>query len=440
VLHVPWQERLDFAIRVGLRIGWQIWAGIPRALFRAFRSSPRDYISDARFNEVMTSSCYEKFLTEGLSAAQKQDFAPYLSGSTARFYKSDFTAIGGVRPYDGMYVSPTVSLISDDNGTRKVVAVKVGDVVVDPTCGGAWESAKYFVFQGAAYSMLFTEHPNLHFPYDTINAVTKSSVPTDHLIFRFLSKHLRFQLQLNKLVLESKWSVITNFRPTHYAPFTANLDDGLLDFFVAGYRGVEGNNAYPPYSFRARPKKVHGDYGEFQRAYYEPMLKLAKKIADEIPEGDEFTRRWATYINMWIPGFPSGEEIFEGDTLAEVLAGIVWDMTLGHAVDHQAFSFDVSVAEKYLRLRVPPPLSKDSPAVDPTSVNTWWDRFKAEVAHRAFFQPNTVTRLINVRYDFGNAALDRAGQEFIESLPEVERQLKVPKYISLHEIPASIQY
>ncbi len=440
VLNIPFRERVDFAVHVGFRIGWQIWAGIPRAAWRAWRNSPQAMISDERFDHVMTHSAYQKFLTPDLTEEDRITFGAYLGDKSACFYKSDFSAIRGVTPYKKMYVAPTLSLIREKEGRREVLAVKIGDIVVDRSHRNAWDITKFFVLQGAAYSMLFTEHPNLHFPFDAINAITKSSVPTDHPIFHLLWPHLRFQLPLNKSVLESKLTVITNWRPTHYAPFTANLDDGLLDFFVAGYRGVQGNNAYPKYSFRKKPRKVHGNYGVFLDSYYKPVLEFTRKVAAKIPPGDEFTKRWATYIAMWIPGFPDGEEIFEGENLAEVLAGIVWDMSVGHAVDHQAFSFDVTVEEKYLRLRVPPPREKSAPAVNPKTVSTWWDRFKAQVAHRAFFQPNTVTRLVHVHYNFKESDLKKAGHDFVSDLYQTEKDLKVPHFIKLEEICASIQY
>ncbi len=439
VLNIPWQERIDWGLHIGARFVRQIFTSMPLAAWQAIRHRPRKHIDDSRFNTLMTSSAYEKFLTPTLDPQDETDFATYL-GDGATYFKSVFSAIEGVTPYRKMYVAPTTCLIREDGTERRVVAIRIGDLVVDPTHTNAWTTAKYFVLQGAAYGMLFTEHPNLHFPYDSINAITKSAVPIGHPIFQMLYPHLRFELQLNKAVLESKGSVITDWRPTLYAPFTADMSDGLLDLFVAGYHGVEGESGYPKYTFRKRPKKVYGDYGVFLDAYYEPVLKFAKAVAATIHDGDEYTRRWATYISGWVPGFPSAPEIFEGDNLAEVLAGIVWDLSIGHSVDHQAFSFDVSVEEKFLRLRVPPPTSLDAPAIEPGQVTRWVDRFKARVAHRVFFQPYTVTRLVDVQYGFENAALQNAGRQFIDDLKATEANLTVRNFMPLRTISASIQF
>ena len=408
----------------------------------AVKHRPLSLVSDERFEHLITHSVYEKFLTSTLSPDDRQAFAGYLGDARATYYKSDFTAIAGVRPYRGMYVAPTVTLIRDKGGRREVVAVKLDTLMIAPGDKDAWDTAKFFVLQGAAYSMLFTEHPNLHFPYDAINAITKSSVPMDHLIFRLLRPHLRFQLQLNKAVLEFESRVITDWRPTLYAPFTANSSDGLLDLFVAGYRGVAGNPGYPPYQFRRRPKPVHGDDGIFLERYYETVLGFTQKIAAEIPPNDEYTSRWAGYIARWIPGFPGPDEIFKAGVLEEVLAGLVWDMSIGHVVDHNAFCFDVTPEEKYLRLRlrIPPPTSLDSGPTDPRHVTRWVDRLKARIAHKVFFEPSNVTRLVDVRYDFDDARLEHAAEEFRVALRRTEAEMPVKCFIKLDEISASIQY
>lgn len=441
VLNVPWRERLDWGWHIGRRYITQLFTSIPGALLEASRKAPKAFISDERFDTLMTTSAYEKFLTAELDPEDKTDFAAYLAAKPeATFYQSVFSAIAGVDPYDGMHVAPTTCLIEDDAGTRRVAAIRVNGVVVDRSHRNAWDIAKYFVLQGAAYGMLFTEHPNLHFPFDAINAITKSSMPMEHPIFQLLHPHLRFQLQLNNAVLESPGSVITDFQPTFYAPFTADMSDGLLDLFVAGYKGVSGEKGYPTYTFRQRPKEVPGDYGVFQDAYYDTVLSFTRKVAEAIPEGEEYTRRWAAYISQWIPGFPDGDAIFEGNNLPEALAGIVWDLSIGHAVDHAAFSRDVSVEEKFLRIRIAPPESPNIAAADPSDVTTFWDRFKARVAHRVFFTPVTVTRLIDVNYNFEDPTLKAAGRQFIADLKDTDANLSVRRFIPLEEISASIQF
>ncbi|MEM6958644.1 MAG: hypothetical protein AAF645_23375 [Myxococcota bacterium] len=439
-MHVPKAEQRDFNFRIGVRYARQIVTRIPIALWQSFRFRPRSFIEDARFDEAMTTSVYEKFLTPELNAYDESVFADYLGEADTNYYKSDFSAVKAIRPYNLMHVAPTVSLIREKEGKREVIAIHIGELTVDRTMTNAWNTAKFFVFQGAAYSTLFTEHPNLHFPFDAINAITKSAVPMEHPLFQLLEPHLRFQLQLNWGVLQSDASVITGWRPTLYAPFTADMDDGLLELFAAGFAGVPGNAAYPAYEFRRRPKKVHGDYGVFLDRYYDVVLQFTRVVADAIPSGDEYTGQWADYIAHWIPGFPTSGEIFHEGLLGEVLAGIVWNLSIGHAVDHEAFSFDVSPEEKYLRIRLEPPTSADAPPTEAKHVTRWYDRFKMRMAHRIFFEPHTVTRLIDVKYGFEEPALKSAGRSFIEALRETERTLPVRNFMPLKRISASIQF
>src|SRR5262249_36767027 len=66
----------------------------------------------------------------------------------------------------------------------------------------AWNLAKIYALQGAAYHMLFVVHPALHFPMDSVNAITKTAVPHIHLLFQLLYPHTAYQLTLDNAVLE----------------------------------------------------------------------------------------------------------------------------------------------------------------------------------------------------------------------------------------------
>lgn len=450
VLHVPMVERVAWWFGVGFRIGAQIAYMTPVAAIQSLLHRVRDFVDEPTFQRLMTSSCYQKFFAT-LDPPDQADFAAYITDPSAQYFKSEFTAITNVKPYKGMYIAPTTSLIRFKNNQLEVLAVRVTDVtknppvtlVVDPTHTNTWNLTKFFVLQGAAYSMLFTEHPNLHFPFDSINAVTKTSVPTDHLIYKLLKPHLAYELELDREVLQSRTTVITNWRPTIYAPFTADLKDGLLDFFTAGYSGVPGNSAYPKYSFRLQPKPIlaDGDYGKFLNRYYDTILDFTKKVAAKIPAGDEYTSHWANYNSQWIAGFPPAPQIFQGDTLAEVLAGIMWDMSVGHAVDHNAFSFDVTPEQKFLRIHLKPPDSLTMQPANPKKVATWWDGLKLRIAHKVFFETHTITKLATTRYHFGDPQLDQANQDFLDALKQTEINLPpIQNYIPLHMISASIQY
>src|SRR5690606_34311656 len=118
-------------------------------------------------------------------------------------------------------------------------------------------------------------------------------LPTDHVVFQLLHPHLRFQLPLNAAVLDAPTSVITNYRPTIYAPFTADAREGLLELFVAGYRGVPGRSGYPRYSFAARPKRPPSDYGVYLGAYYDTIHDFTRAVAAKVSPHDRHIRDWA---------------------------------------------------------------------------------------------------------------------------------------------------
>lgn len=444
VLDVPADEQNDWNRHIGTRYGLQLIFGIPNAVREAIRHRADRYPSDAEFDTTMTTGVYSKFLTPLTGGADEAAFAPIVAAAPpgATFSKIDLTAIRSVKPYDGMYVAPTLTLVQELSGRRTIRAILISDdLLLEPANRNAFDLAKLFVLQGAAYGILFTEHPNLHFPFDAINAITQTYLPTDHVVFRLLRPHLRFQLALNRAVLESKGSVITNFKYTFYAPFTANMDDGMLDFFSAGYVGVPGRSGYPKYDFSARPKAIASDYGIFLERYYDTVKKFTDKVVARMPPADvEFVRGWANHCSDNVIGFPTENEILVGDTLSATLARIVWDLSVGHGADHQVFAKEISPEQKFLRLRVPPPAAKDIPRVDPARATLFRDRFKTRLAHKVFFEPALITALIDADYGFGDPQLVAAQNEFKQDLRETEAQLPCRNYMPLSEIPASIQY
>lgn len=444
VLGIPDEEVADWNRHIGARYAVQLFGGIPAAIRDAIRYRIDRYPTDAEFDTMMTTGVYSKFLTPLSGDPDEAPFASIIASAPAgtTFSKIDLTAIRSVKPYEDMYTAPTLSLVAEVGTTRTIRAILIGDdLVLEPSDRNAFDLAKLFVMQGAAYGILFTEHPNLHFPFDSINAITQTFLPIDHLVFKLLRPHLRFQLPLNRAVLESKGSVITNFKYTFYAPFTADMDDGMLDFFSAGYVGVPGRSAYPKYDFSARPKRIPSDYGVFLERYYDTVLAFTSKVVAHLPSHDvDLVRAWANHCSDNVPGFPSEHEILAQGVLERTLARIVWDLSVGHGADHQVFSKEISPEQKFLRLRVPPPASKSIARVDPATATKFRDRFKARLAHRVFFEPSLITALIDTDYEFTSPELVAAQNEFKQNLRETEAQLPCRNYMPLSEIPASIQY
>ena len=102
------------------------------------------------------------------------------------------------------------------------------DLVFDKathSVGTAWWLAKYFVLQGAIHRINLVDHIKVHFPGDTINAVTKSVLPRWHLINQLLVPHFRLTLPVNNTVLEGQRSIINRDTWYPWSPVTARGDE-----------------------------------------------------------------------------------------------------------------------------------------------------------------------------------------------------------------------
>jgi hypothetical protein len=314
------------------------------------------------------------------------------------------------------------------------------DTVLVPSDADAWELAKFFVLQGGALCATMVVHPLQHFPLDSINAITKTALPKEHVLFKLLYAHLRFTLPLENAVLNFKMSLLHDDKWWKtYAPFPGAYD-GIRDLLVEGYRGIKNNDSYPPFSYPRRPPKIYSGYGKFLDAYYETIYDFVDDIVKTIPDQDIHVRNWADYINTWIPGFPDGEEVFKGKTLTEVVAYFIWDVTVGHTIDHHNYS-EMDVQQVPLRLRQAPP-KKGTKIESYKALQTPIDLMKYKLAMRLFFGPTVVTKLIDAKYDFSDKALLARAQKFKSDLRETEKRLneKGLKYVPLDGIACSIQF
>jgi len=447
VLHLPPEEIADWKCHIGLRYTANLVTYWPCAIEYAACNQGVPVPDDAAFGRMLLTTLYTRFLTP-LDEVDRQTFAEHLKsgGPDTTFWKIDFSAMGMVQPLVGTYVSPTVTLVRQDGerASRRVVAVAIRRLVVTPADGPSWELTKAYVLQGAAYHVLFVVHPALHFPFDTINAITKSAVPKGHLLFKTLFPHTRFTLVLNNAVLEGRASVVNDHaQQTLFDPLTADADKGLKSLFSAGYVGIPGNSAYPAFDYQLEPRRLPpSEYGDFLSAYYAPILVFCRKVAYAILREDPRDRwvvRWARYIRSWITGFPEEQLMHDPEVLGGAMARYLWDVTVGHGTDHENFASDVSVTSKYLRIRVPPPQKLGMAPFDPGSLYTRNDTFRAAMAEKMFFGPTTVTRLMNTIYDFSSPELIKAVQTFHADMRATDAGLS-RVYMALDDLPASIQY
>jgi hypothetical protein len=458
VLHVPEDQAQDWLLKIGARYATELVATVVTAPLAAAAGQLESVPDDDTFERLLTHGVYTKLLNPtvrtGPHDPRAQDERPFdalvfPTPADTRFWKIDLSAMGKLEPYEGMYVAPTRVLLAERDGHRKIRAIVIGDdpgLLLEPIPAhrNAFDLAKLFVLQGAAYAILFTEHPNLHFPFDAINAITQTYLPTDHVAYKLLSPHLRFQLELNYQVLEGRFSVISQDdaqqKPQSYDPFTASRDDGLVDLFIAGYRGIPGHSGYPPYDFSQRPRLPSSSYGDFLRGYHEPILAFTRAVVPRIPPDQRETLEgWAHHCATSIPGFPGREAVQDNEVLARTLAHILWNLTVGHAADHAAFARDISPELKFMRIRVPPPTHTHVDPVEMSSVTTLEDGYRLHRAHKVFFEPALVTRLIDVDYEFSDPSLTDLENAFKVALHEASANAP-HTWLALADIPASIQY
>ena len=142
----------------------------------------------------------------------------------------------------GTFAWPVSCVFTRSNEAFSVVRIDVhitgGTPLPVTPSDPAWNLAKAYALQGASYIGLFVVHPALHFPMDTINAITKSAVPRDHPLFQLLYPHCSYALAVDNAVLETEDGVLSNnAQGTWYDPLTAN-GRVIKRLLVRGMRGL----------------------------------------------------------------------------------------------------------------------------------------------------------------------------------------------------------
>lgn len=205
VLNVPLVESLVWDATVGKRLveSYVGYGGLASAAAAWDLGQPIP--TDDEFNRYMLDTAYTRFM----KPAKPEDIAGLnKSPGAVKWWKYDFSAMKLVQPLEGLYCAPVVCIFAEDAQKKRSCAAIIfrGDdpsqnVTVYPS-DQAWNLAKIYALQGAAYHMLFVVHPALHFPMDSVNAITKTAVPHIHLLFQLLYPHTAYQLTLDNAVLE----------------------------------------------------------------------------------------------------------------------------------------------------------------------------------------------------------------------------------------------
>lgn len=456
VLHLPKEERSEWNRYIGARYAWTLLTYWLPAGFYAFKHKGLDEITDAEFSRLLCFTPFSKFVrpVEAFDTQEGQPFASLITKQPdTTFYIADFNFMESVKNDQGMYSAPTKCLLkqqkADIYGTKDIIAIhlKQSNLLLHSSDGNAWELAKYFVLQGANYRLVLSEHALLHFPYDCINAITKTALPKNNIVFKLIYPHLQFTLALNNTVLTSAHSPLANNQIYPFSGFVGNFDDyqGFLKDSYHGMKNEDGeyDPSYKPFVFTEEPTKIYGEYDIFLRRYYNIFLDFTSKVVKHIPTSQRKNIiQWADYISKWLPKFPNGSEIFEDNKLASVLAKIMWDLSVAHAADHYSYS-QIPIPKIPLRMRIQPPASKNIPAFDRNKLVRWEDTFRQCFEREMFFRAANVTLLKNVDYNFDTTKLRTLNNRFLQQLRVISSSLKaegITTYIPLDQIACSIQY
>lgn len=441
VLNVPdeeIQEFLDVVVSRYVKTLRKYWieAGAYAMQFRGL-----DAIDDNEFANLVERTSFSRFLCSTLDAQDRIDFAPFLKSDlpSGQFYKVDFSCLSNLNVLPEMYLSPTVTLFEKQSGGALIPrAIKINGIVIQPKDANAWELARYFVLQGAAIAVVAGIHPTVHFPMDAINALTKSVLPTGHLVRRLLEPHLYMQLPLNYAVLHIDRSVAHNNQREIYTPFPFPKES-FFQIMQSFHRGIPGNSAYPPYQFPLAPPQIHSDYGNFLKLYYDVILGFVTDVTSTIKKRDPYVRRWAHHISVAVPGFPGSEKILQGDNLARALTSFICSVSVIHSADHYSYG-DISVNKVPLRMRQPSPASSKIASVNRKNLVNWEDIFRHRMAREMYFKPSTVKRLMDVGYHFETEEQRDAADRFHEQIRELDESLGENRFVPLDQISSSIQY
>ncbi|HXC52426.1 MAG TPA: lipoxygenase family protein [Candidatus Limnocylindrales bacterium] len=351
-------------------------------------------VPDAMFLELMTEGLYSKFLCHTLDAQDRARFAAILQEDPgADYWKSDYSCMAAIRKTRDAenYVAPTVVLMKQTASRKfEVVAIDLRywdgndyeyiDAPLKPANTDAWRLAKYFVLQGAIHRINLIDHGKVHFPCDVVNAITKTALPTRHLVHQLLMPHFFLTLPVNNAVLEGEKSLISRNGTYPYSPFAAEKREvrRLLSLGWYGWRYYwSGDNAsYPPYSFTVGPPDLPSVYGDYMKTCYAPIYEFVREIVELLPDKATAAdwieiQSWAAQISGWLPGFPEWSEFnFDDagrekslDTLAKVLATIIHNAAVVHSCDHASLHWMIQNRPVPFILRVPPPHNATDKAV-----------------------------------------------------------------------------
>lgn len=438
VIHPDEADRQEhFRFNVARYMG-QVLMLAPGAAGRALFGPRLIPIDDTIFVESFSRTSLGQFIDLQLSPEDRAAFARDLEAPGA-YARLDFSFAPSEHTLPGVSVAPTVTLLRRRGETDyEAVAMRVGGRVFRPGDGDAWALARYFALQGAQTRMVNCHHPRLHFPGDTINAISRATLPPGHLLYKLIRPHTRFTPGLHEAVIHHRRSVLHNSQRELYSPF-AYTTSGIHAQVSVGHRGLPGSTSYTPYEFGNDFLGEHVTYGRYRRDWFALWLDFTSRLCQLIPRDDLYVPVWADHIADWLPGFPRGHEIFHGDNLARALATYLGSVTVFHAGDHHSYA-SLPLERLPMRLRVPSPDQQLPLGLDLDALVSPEDFFRHQLAHAMFFRSVVIQSLRDVRYGFRNPQARDAARRFEAGMDTLDLRWAGTSFPSSSQISCSLQY
>tara|TARA_B100002051_G_scaffold93037_2_gene88930 strand:+ start:1777 stop:3798 length:2022 start_codon:yes stop_codon:yes gene_type:complete len=393
-------------------------------------------LDDELLNDIYWNSPFSRFLTSEFTDNDLTIFQTFFEQKSSEdiLYKIDHSHLKDQKTYPGVYIASVIGLFRLIDEGLQVVSISINDKSFTPNQGESWERARLFLLQGSSLSLVGGVHASLHFPTDSVIAITRQYIPENNPIAKIIEAHSYLQLPLNYGVRWSPRSYAHNSPREIYTAFPGPRED-VFHGFMTYYEGIEGNSAYPNYQFPLSPPEFPGPYCKALKQYYDVILEFCRTVANQSDLNNLV--QWADELNALVPGFPSGKEITDSEILARVLTGYIHSVSVWHYLEHTLYS-RLPVHHNPHRIRVEPPTGNDLKT-------EWWQRtrhtdlFRQEIARRMFYESHTVRNMLEVEYGFENESLIDAAKRFKKGLTKVDKNL--PKELQLlHDMACSIQF
>jgi hypothetical protein len=140
-----------------------------------------------------------------------------------------------------------------------------------------------------------------------------------------------------------------------------------------------------------------------------------------------------------VPGFPTGEEVMKGDTLARVVATYICSVSVFHSGDHFSYAAIPPAAIPW-RLRLPPPSIRVPDRIDPDQLVSPEDHFRHLLCHAMFFVPVVRRSLDEVRYEFSDPAARAAVEGLRTRLARLDAKWSGSGFPTSKQAACSVHY